>query len=121
MHVAEIQIPAFKIWTSLIEMQILVFVMQISIFLIKYIYLHFTNTDICMSLEISIFMVLINISIYSTYENLVSPLQIFTCTVPLVTNTNMAEGTVPASTEQLKTKCSRFNTTISLQSNPSLP
>ena len=49
-------------------------------------------------------MVVINISIYSTDENLMSPLHIFTCTVPLITNTNMVEGTVPAFIENRKKK-----------------
>ena len=49
-------------------------------------------------------MVVINISIYSTDENLMSPLHIFTCTVPLITNTNMVEGTVPAFIDNRKKK-----------------
>ena len=49
-------------------------------------------------------MFVINISIYSTDENLMSPLHIFTCTVPLITNTNMVEGTAPAFIENRKKK-----------------
>ena len=66
MYVAEIQISVFKIRTYLIEMQILVFEMQSSTFLIKSLYLHFTNTDICISVS-GIYIYCCNKYLYSLH------------------------------------------------------
>ena len=65
-------------------------------------------------------MVVINISIYSTDENLMSPLHIFTCTVPLITNTNMVEGTVPAFIGNRKKKKNKKTKDAQDSTSPSL-